>query len=102
FANVSPGIQRHAKDPRLEVLHLGDFRLMPPAFDERLLQRIACVFQVADEVIQRAQKLRLILGESRLEQGPPARSARYTRLNGRLAGLLGHTHAWYWLDETRR
>jgi hypothetical protein len=53
LADVSPGVQGHAKNPRFEVLNLANFRLMPPALDERLLQSIAGVFQVADEVVKR-------------------------------------------------
>ena len=77
------------------ILHLADFRLVPPAFDKRLLQGVAGVFQVADQIIKRTQQLRLMLVEGRFKQSSPARTGLGSRLvRCGLAGVLGHTHAF--------
>ena len=49
--------------------HLG---LVTPALDERLLQGVAGVLQVADQVVERPQQLRLVPGKRLLQQARPA------------------------------
>ena len=65
--------------------HLG---LMPPAFDERLLQSVAGVFEVADQVIQRTEKFGLMLVQTPLPASSP-RSAAAALRDWRTASRAG-------------
>ena len=56
---------------------------MPPAFEKRLLQGIAGVFQIADQANERAEKLSL----GAREQG--AERSQFNWLAGRRTRLLG-------------
>ena len=40
---------RDLKNPGFDIFNLGELLLMPPAFEKRLLQGIAGVFQIADQ-----------------------------------------------------
>ena len=50
FSQIPPRVQSDPEDPGLQVLNVRHFGPMLPAFDKSLLQGIAGVFQVADQV----------------------------------------------------
>ena len=57
---VSPRVQSDAENPSPEVLDPVDLFLVAPTFDKRLLQGVARVLGVADQVIQCPEQLALV------------------------------------------